>query len=162
MIILGIDPGLATTGWGVIDFSQDRARLKKCGIIRTPAGEYLAERLLAIHQDLTRLIRTYRPERMAVEQLFFNTNTKTAFLVSQARGVVLLTAALQALPVSEFTPLQIKMNIVGYGQAEKTQIQSMVQQMLGLKTAPHPDDAADALAVALTCAYRLHSYDRIP
>lgn len=156
MIILGIDPGLATTGYGVIK----KGKKDKClgyGVILTEPCLVLAERLKRINNELNKLIKGYQPEVLAVENIYFFKNLKTAMPVSQAKGVVLLTAAKKKLPVYEFTPLEVKMAITGYGRAEKKQMQKMVRELLGLEEIPRPDDAADALAIAICCGFRIGS-----
>lgn len=150
---MGIDPGLALTGWGVINYSAKAVKLVDFGSIATPAKTSLAERLKDIFGDMQSLIKKFKPDIVAVEKLFFNTNAKTALLVGQARGAIILAAALTNANIREFTPLQIKLNVAGYGHAEKIQVQRMVQRLLALASLPKPDDAADALAVAITCAY---------
>ena len=149
MIILGIDPGYAIVGWGVIEAKNGRFRPIACGDIRTPAKTPLPYRLSMIYEDLTRIIEKYKPEQMAIEELFFNTNITTGIAVAEARGVILLAAEQHGLKISEYTPLQVKQAVVGYGLAEKHQVIAMVTSLLGLKEAPKPDDTADALAVAL-------------
>ena len=156
MRILGIDPGLATTGFGVIERQGDQARFVDAGVITTPAGQAELERLQTIHQELTQILGDVRPDRVAVEQLFFAANVTTAFSVGQARGVVLLAIAAAKLPLTEFTPLQVKQSMTGYGRATKAQIQEMVRLQLKLTSIPKPDDAADALAIALTCAQSIN------
>jgi crossover junction endodeoxyribonuclease RuvC len=153
MIILGIDPGTATTGWGIIKSDKNKPSYMNFGVITTSAGLPLEKRLATIYKDIIQLIKKYQVEVMAVENLFFNTNAKTAMLVGQARGVVLLTAELKHLPLFSYTPLQVKIAIVGYGRADKAQVQEMVKVTLDLPQIPKPDDAADALAVALTCCF---------
>lgn len=149
-IILGIDPGFATTGYAFIKEKQLIPEILEYGVIKTSSKEDFSIRLKYIHQDLTQLIKKYKPAVMAVEQLYFAKNVKTALNVGQARGVVLLTGILHKLPLFEFTPLQVKQSVCGYGQADKNQVQQMVKNILKLKEIPKPDDAADALAVALT------------
>jgi len=149
-IILGIDPGVATTGYAFIKEKKDGFDVLAYGVIATSAKMLFPERLEQIYQNLTKLIKKYRPQAMAVEQLYFCKNVKTALQVGQARGVVLLTAILNKLPLSEFTPLQVKQAVCGYGRADKNQIQYMVKILLKLEEIPRPDDAADALAIALT------------
>jgi len=146
---LGVDPGTATTGYGVVD--QDGADISAVayGCIVTSAAATLPERLLSIHQELGMLVDRYRPDVVAVEQLFFSKNVQTAFSVGQARGVVLLTVSQRGLTVYEYTPPQVKLATVGYGSATKEQMQLMIQRLLGLPSPPHPDDAADALAIAV-------------
>lgn len=158
MIILGIDPGTATTGYGIIQSGKrkDEFKLVDFGVIATPPKLSDAERLKILADDLSKLIKKYKPTTVGVEKLFFTTNQKTAMAVSQARGVVLYIAQKHKLPILEFTPLQVKSFVCGYGKAEKRQVQFMVQKNLKLKTAPKPDDAADALAVALCTAYHFN------
>jgi len=152
MIILGIDPGTATTGWGVIKKTNDFKYLG-CGCIKTSKDLKPEERLKLIYNQLNEIIRKYKPEVIVVEKLFFFKNAKTAIPVSQARGVILLAAAKKKLPVYEFTPLEVKLNIVGYGRAEKIQLQKMTKKILCLEEIPKPDDAADALGLAISYAY---------
>ncbi len=151
MIILGIDPGTATTGFGVIDKQNSVLRSIDYGVISTPKTLPMSNRLLIIYNDLKEIIQKYQPEVIAVEQLFFARNVTTAITVGQARGVVLLAAQKADIRLKEFTPLQVKQSVTGYGQATKNQIQQMVQKILKLKELPKPDDAADALAIAI-CA----------
>lgn len=152
MIILGIDPGTAAMGFGVVKKNGAELKCLKYGCIKTNPELAPAERLHVIHKELTKVIKEHKPEAMAVESLYFFKNLKTAFPVSQAKGVILLTAAKNKIPVFEFTPLQIKMTLVNYGRAEKLQIQRVVQSILGLEGLPKPDDAADALAAAICCS----------
>lgn len=149
-IILGIDPGLATTGYAFINENLSKLEVIDFGIISTSTKTVFSERLTQIHQSLSILIKKYKPQAIAVEQLFFCKNVKTALIVGQARGVILLTAFLNNLPLYEFTPLQVKQAVCGYGKADKKQVQQMVKLLLKLKEIPKPDDAADALAIALT------------
>lgn len=152
---MGIDPGTATTGFGLVeDDGAGEARLIRYGTILTPAGEPMPERLRTIYQEVTALIRTADPETMAVEQLFFGRNVTTALSVGQSCGVVLLAAAQAGLTVYEYKPSEVKQALVGYGNAEKKQIQEMLRIMLRLEEIPRPDDAADAVAVAVC---HLHS-----
>lgn len=162
MTIIGIDPGTANTGYGVISKiqnlkskTQNRLRCLGYGVIRTDSSSTDGERLKKINSELNKLIKRYRPAFLAVENIYFFKNLKTAMPVSQAKGVILLTAAKKKIPVYEFTPLQIKMMITGFGKAEKKQIQRMIKVLLNLKEVPRPDDAADALAIAVCCAYSL-------
>lgn len=150
MRIIGIDPGTGILGFGVIDVSSGKVQLVDAGVIRTPVKEDDAVRLETIFQELTDIIVATKPQVMAVEKLFFIRNVTTAMTVSQARGVVLLAARLNGLEIFEYTPLQIKQAITGYGKADKKQMQEMVRVLLKLKEIPKPDDAADALAAALT------------
>ena len=153
MIILGIDPGLAIVGWGVIDFSGNKFRTLNYGSIQTPAGMPTEERLVAIYNELQAIINKYKPEVMAVEELFWNTNQTTGIRVSQARGVILLCATQNNVKIAEYTPLQVKQAVVGYGRAEKKQVITMVTMLLGLSAPPKPDDTADALAIAICHAH---------
>ncbi|TSA45903.1 crossover junction endodeoxyribonuclease RuvC [bacterium] len=152
MIILGVDPGTATTGYGVIETNKSKIQLIEFGCLRTPAKNRLEARLLEIYDDLKKIIKKYRPEAVAVESVFFYNNAKTAIAVAQARGVILLCAAEQKIKVLDFTPLQVKNSLTGYGKAEKKQVQYMVKTLLNLKSIPKPDDAADALALAICAA----------
>ncbi|MDI6799534.1 MAG: crossover junction endodeoxyribonuclease RuvC [Actinomycetota bacterium] len=149
MIILGIDPGLATTGYGVIDCIGNKISPIDFGCIRTEADLSLALRLSEIFLQTEELIERYAPEEVAIERLFFNSNAKTAFSVGQARGVVLLAMARSNLVIADYTPLEVKQSVVGYGRAEKRQVQEMVKTILNLSVTPRPDDASDALAVAI-------------
>lgn len=147
--ILGIDPGYATLGWGIIEEKANSFYPIAYGAIFTKAKEPMEKRLLIIYDSLCGIIEEYKPEGMSVEELFFNTNSKTAIYVSQARGVVILIAAKKNLPLYEYTPLQIKQALVGYGRADKNQVQQMVKRILALDIIPKPDDTADALAAAI-------------
>ena len=149
MRILGIDPGLAIVGWGVIEAAGGRFAPVACGSITTPAHTDVDERLSMIYNDMTALLDKYKPDEMAIEELFFNTNTTTAIAVAEARGVILLTARQKGVKISEYTPLQVKQAVVGYGRAEKRQVIAMVTSLLKLPAPPKPDDTADALALAL-------------
>lgn len=150
MVILGIDPGLATVGYGVIESVKGSAKAIDCGVILTPKDVSLPERLMMIESSIIKLIDKFSPEEIAMEELFFNNNQKTAIAVAEARGVTLLTCRKRCQKLFEYTPLQIKQALTGYGRADKHQIQEMVKRLLGLSKIPRPDDAADALAVALT------------
>lgn len=150
-IILGIDPGIADTGYGVIMDEGGRLSCLAYGSIKTKAGAALADRLVSLNQELDAIIKKYQPELAAIEQLFFNKNVRTALIVGQARGVALLTLKQNGLPVIDFTPAQVKQAVSAYGQAPKKQVQKMVKLILNLATLPQPDDAADALAIAI-CA----------
>ncbi len=152
MRIIGIDPGTGILGFGVIDVDGQKVQLVDAGVIRTPVHEDDAVRLETIYQELTDIIVATKPQIMSVEKLFFARNVTTAMTVSQARGVVLLCARLSSLEIFEYTPMQIKQAVAGYGKADKKQIQEMVRVLLKLKEIPKPDDAADALAAALTHA----------
>ncbi len=150
MRVLGIDPGLAITGYGVVEEdAENDVRSIAYGAITTPARMPTAERLLHIYQALSALVRQYRPDVMAVERLYFGRNVTTALLVGQARGVIFLCAAQQGVPVVEYKPAEIKQALVGYGSAEKQQVQFMVRSLLHLQELPRPDDVADALATAI-------------
>jgi len=147
---MGIDPGTATTGYCVLGSdSRDNVNVIEYGCIRTPKTDTPQKRLAQIHGELKELFQRFQPKCVAVEKLFFNTNTKTAMAVGQARGVILLAAAGAGLDIAEYTPLQVKMALTGYGRADKRQMQQMVKTLLKLESIPKPDDAADALAVAL-------------
>lgn len=155
MRIIGIDPGTGILGFGVIDVADGKAQLVDAGVIRTPVKEDDAVRLETIFQELTDIIMHTKPTVISVEKLFFAKNVTTAMTVSQARGVVLLCARLNNLKIYEYTPMQIKLAVTGYGKADKKQMQEMVRVLLKLKETPKPDDAADALAAAITCASNL-------
>jgi crossover junction endodeoxyribonuclease RuvC len=150
MRILGIDPGTGILGFGVIDVTGGKSQLVDAGVIRTPVKEDDAVRLQTIFEELTDIIAETKPQEMSVEKLFFAQNVTTAMTVAQARGVVLLAGQQAGLKIYEYTPLQIKQALTGYGRAEKKQIQEMVRVILQLKVAPKPDDCADALAAAIT------------
>lgn len=160
-IILGLDPGTATTGYGVIGVDGDKMRHIAHGIIATAAGGEASTRLLEIAQKLEEVISTFKPDSVVIEELFFFKNVTTAMSVAQARGVLMVTAARLHVPIKSLTPLQMKKALTGYGSADKTQIQKMVKLILGLDDIPKPDDAADGLALAITGAYSLSpQYDR--
>lgn len=150
--ILGIDPGFGRVGWGVIEKRRGEWEHVAHGCIETPAERPFAKRLISIQTDLHTIIYRFRPSRAAVEDLFFYKNVKTAIKVGQARGVILLTLAQADVQVEEFTPLQVKQALTGYGRADKAQMQKLLQYQLRLKKRPTPDDAADALAIALTAS----------
>lgn len=149
MIILGVDPGIAIAGWGVIEYDNSRFRVLGYGSATTPAGMKTEDRLLSLHRDFAEIIRHYKPTEFAAEELFWNTNQKTGIVVAEARGVILMTARGFGLRISEYTPLQVKQSVAGYGRATKHQIITMVTALLGLPEPPKPDDTADALAVAI-------------
>lgn len=153
MIILGIDPGIAIVGWGVIEYSSSKPKTVAYGAIQTPAGMDTEKRLAIIYNELQEIIKKYKPECMAVEELFWNTNQKTGISVSEARGVILLCAELMGVAVFEYTPLQVKQGVVGYGRADKKQVITMVSVLLNIKEKITPDDTADALAIALCHAH---------
>lgn len=157
MIFLGIDPGLASLGYGLIEENGDKLTCIDFGVIRTRETSEPSNRLLQIFESLDDIITKYNPQYMVVEKLFFCKNVKTAIAVGQARGVVLLAAAKRNISFSEYTPLQVKKAITGYGQADKRQIQELVRAILGLKVTPKPDDAADALAIAL-CHLQVYKF----
>ena len=155
MIILGIDPGTATTGYGVIDYKKKNKKQIVCldyGIIQTSPKQSVGERLIQLNFDLNEIIKKYKPEMAAVESLFFFKNLKTAMPVSQARGVIIYTLSKKNVPFIDITPQQAKTSVTGYGKATKNQVQKMVQNLLCLEELPKPDDAADALAIAICCA----------
>ncbi len=162
MVILGIDPGLAIVGWGVVDYRGNQFKTLGYGSILTPKEETTSQRLSRIYDDMNVIIDRYHPEAVAIEELFFNTNQTTAIRVAEARGVILLAAERAGVAIAEYTPLQVKQAVVGYGRAEKKQVITMVTMMLGLSKPPKPDDTADALAIAVTHAHsgtsRLASY----
>ena len=149
MLTLGIDPGTAITGYGLVREGAEGLRLVDCGVITTPAGQPLAERLQTIYRGLAALIAAHRPTDSAVEELFFSRNVRTALSVGHARGVTLLALADAGLPIYEYKPLEVKQAIAGYGGADKRQVQEMVRMLLNLESIPRPDDAADAVAVAV-------------
>jgi crossover junction endodeoxyribonuclease RuvC len=149
VLILGIDPGYAIVGFGLVDSRGASQRLVSCGAINTPAGVRLSARLLQIANDLEELIRQFQPEAMAIEELFFNNNVTTGIGVAQARGVIVMTAEKMGLPIYEYNPSQVKQAVVGYGKAEKRQVMDMTRRLLKLSAVPKPDDAADAVAIAL-------------
>lgn len=153
MIILGIDPGFAIVGWGVIEYSGSRFKVLGYGSVETPAHIPMEERLVMINDGIKELIDTYHPDVMAVEELFFNTNITTGIRVAEARGVIIMRAHSLGVKVFEYTPLQVKQAVVGYGRAEKKQVISMVTRLLNLEKPPKPDDTADALAIALCHAH---------
>lgn len=158
MRILGIDPGTGILGFGIIDYYKSKLTLVDAGVIRTPVNHPDAERLLIIYDELKQLIEEFKPEVMSVEKLFFAQNVTTAMTVAQARGVVLLLGQQYKLGLHEFTPLQIKQAITGYGKADKKQMQEMVRVLLQLKEVPQPDDAADALAAAICCSMTIRAH----
>lgn len=152
MRFIGIDPGTGRLGFGVIDAHKGKLTLVDAGVVTTPAHTPTNERLEDIFDSLTEIIATTQPDMMAIEKLFFARNVTTAMSVAEARGVALLVGQKAKLPIEEYTPMQIKQSIAGYGKADKKQMQEMVRMQLGLKEAPKPDDAADALAAAIMCA----------
>ncbi len=162
MIILGIDPGTASTGWGTIEiptlrkkvFRKNGFRCLSYGCIKTPVGLLMTERLLILRNELRKIIKLYQPDCLVMEQLFFGANSKTAISVGQARGVVMVTAAERKIPLFEYQGLQIKLLLTGYGRANKNKIQESVKKILNLRKEPKPDDAADALAVCICHAFK--------
>lgn len=149
MIVLGIDPGYAIVGWGVVRYERGRFAPLDYGAVLTPAGMDFSRRLEIIYDELLALIDRAKPEALAVEKLYFKNNQKTAIDVAQARGVILLAAKKRGVPLYEYTPLQVKSAVTGYGQAEKPQVMEMTRRLLGLREVPKPDDTADALAIAI-------------
>lgn len=147
--ILGIDPGYAIVGFGVVEYDGFEFTPIQYGAITTDAGMDFSKRLRAIHEDMEIILNQFEPDCMAIERLYFTTNQKTAIDVAQARGIVLLSASMRDIPISEYTPLQVKQSVVGYGKAEKHQVMEMTRQILKLANVPKPDDAADALAIAI-------------
>ena len=153
MRILGIDPGYGRMGWGIIDETSSKVTPVEYGCLETSPKKDLAERLKEVHLFVVKLIAIHNPDALAIEDLFFNTNAKTAFAVGQARGVTILAATLKNLPVTTYTPLEVKIAITGYGRAEKSQIGQMIKILLNLDSIPKIDDTADALAIAITHAF---------
>ena len=149
MLVLGIDPGYAIVGFGLVESNGAQQRLVRCGAINTPAGVRLSARLLQIALDLEQLISQFHPDVLAIEELFFNTNVTTGIGVAQARGVIVMTAEKMGLPIFEYNPSQVKQAVTGYGKAEKHQVMDMTKRLLHLSAVPKPDDAADAVAIAL-------------
>jgi len=156
MIILGIDPGLATLGYGVIEVVNDKRRMIQFGTLTTPAGQPMPQRLRAIYQGMNQLMDIYKPDDVAFEELFFSKNITTGMAVSAARGVALVAVVQRTDNLYEYTPMQIKQAVTGYGGADKHQVQQMVKMLLNMREIARPDDAADALAVALTHANSMH------
>lgn len=150
MIILGIDPGVATIGFGVIRAQRGKNTLIQYGVITTPPGIPLSSRLLQISNDMEELIHTFHPDEMAVEELFFSKNITTGIAVAHGRGIILLAAEKLGVPIFEYTPMQVKQAVTGYGKAVKKQVQEMTRMLLNLPAVPKPDDTADALAMAIT------------
>lgn len=161
MLTLGIDPGTAIMGYGVVDSSGVRLQAIAFGVMTTAKDERLEHRLRQLHANLAEIIATQRPAAVAVEDLFFNVNVRTALAVGQARGVALLAAAQAGVPVYTYTPLQVKDAVVGYGRATKDQVQTMTATLLGLHAVPRPDDAADALAIAICHAHSARLMDLV-
>nr|WP_204617636.1 crossover junction endodeoxyribonuclease RuvC [Desulforadius tongensis] len=161
MLIMGVDPGTAITGYGLVYYCGNSFKLVECGAVRTKAGLPLYDRLHTLYSDLTELIKRHKPDQYAVEELFFNKNTRTAMAVGHARGVALLAGANAGLKVFEYTPLQVKQSVVGYGRADKKQVQYMIKTLLNLAVVPKPDDVADALAVAVCHAHHAKNVGRV-
>lgn len=155
MIIIGIDPGYAITGFGVLEYEGNHFKLLESGSIQTKAGVPLPIRIAQIYDDMNILIEKYKPDAIAIEELFFNRNTTTAIGVAQGRGAVLIAAAKTSTPIYEYTPLQVKQGVTGYGRADKKQVQMMVKTVLGLEKVPKLDDTTDAIAIGICHA---HSY----
>lgn len=156
MIILGIDPGYAIVGYGALDFDGNKFKVIEYGAVTTDASMNMFDRLKSIYDDINEIIKRTNPDFMAIEELFFNSNQKTAINVAQARGVILLAAMNHSVKIFEYTPLQVKQAVAGYGRADKNQVQQMVKLLLGLKEVPKPDDTADAVAIAICHG---HSYN---
>lgn len=159
--ILGIDPGIAIVGFGIIEYDNVKFRVVDYGAITSPAHTPVPERLKMIYDDLNYVIEKYEPDEIAVEELFYNNNAKTVINVAQARGVLILAGQNHNIPVFEYTPLQVKQSVVGYGRAEKKQVQQMVKNILGLSEVPKPDDTADAVAIAICHAHASGGVNRL-
>ncbi|MDD5822824.1 MAG: crossover junction endodeoxyribonuclease RuvC [Firmicutes bacterium] len=157
MRILGIDPGYAIMGWGIVDYKGNKFTPVAYGAITTEAHTPPEQRLMKIYDELTEILQKYEPEEASIEEIFFNSNTTTAIMVGEARGIALLACVQNDVSIAEYTPLQIKQSLVGYGRAEKKQVQSMVKTILGLDKVPKPDDTADALAAAVCHAHSRQS-----
>lgn len=162
MVILGIDPGFAIVGFGVLRSEGGKQSLQSCGAITTPAGLSLPTRLLQIENDMAQLLEAFHPDAMAIEELFFTNNITTGIGVAQARGVILTAAERAGVSIYEYSPSEVKLAVTGYGKAEKRQVMDMVKRLLNLKTVPKPDDAADAVAIALCHARTFTSRLRNP
>lgn len=162
MVILGIDPGFAIVGFGVLQSEGGKQGLLSCGAITTPAGLSLPTRLLQIENDMAELLEAFHPDAMAIEELFFTNNITTGIGVAQARGVILTAAERAGVPIYEYSPSEVKLAVTGYGKAEKRQVMDMVKRLLSLKSVPKPDDAADAVAIALCHARTFTSRLRNP
>ena len=159
MIIIGIDPGYAITGFGVIEYEGNHFKLIESGSIQTKAGIPLPTRIAKIYDDMNTLIEKYKPDAIAIEELFFNRNTTTAIGVAQGRGAVLIAAAKTSTPIYEYTPLQVKQGVTGYGRADKKQVQMMVKTVLGLEKVPKLDDTTDAIAIGI-CHAHSHRFSK--
>ncbi len=160
MRILGIDPGYAIMGYGILDFKGNKFTPVTYGSILTEAHTPNEERLMKLYDELTEIVKEYKPDAASIEELFYNTNATTAIMVGEARGMALLACAQNGVQINEYTPLQIKSSLTGYGRADKKQVQTMVKMILGLSEVPKPDDTADALAAAICHAH--HAGSRIP
>ena len=160
MGILGVDPGLADTGWAFLEPDGPSARLVEAGLIRTPSSDALPRRLMTLHHELSAVLRRLKPEGLALEQLFFTPMARTQFATTQARGVILLAAAQSGAAVSEYNPREVKQALTGNGNADKMQMQKMVQRILALKELPRPDDVADAMAIGV-CHLRFRRLSRM-
>ena len=157
MLVMGIDPGIATTGYGVCRYDGGKFSYVDCGVVETAKGQMVEIRLEHVYKSVLTLLERFSPEALAIEELFYHNNQKTFINVAQARGVVLLAARQKGVPVHEYTPLQVKQSVTGYGRAEKYQVQEMMRVIFHLPGIPKPDDAADALAIAACHCYRSHS-----
>jgi crossover junction endodeoxyribonuclease RuvC len=153
MTILGIDPGFARVGWAILTVQSSKFKVQGCGCIETSKHTPSQERLVDVYKQVCSLIKKYKPDSLAIEELFFTTNAKTAFKVGEARGVIILAAALQKIPIFSYTPLQVKIAVTGYGKADKIQVGRMVKAILKLTEMPKLDDTVDAIAVGLTHAF---------
>lgn len=153
MRILGIDPGFAIVGYGIVDYVGNKFSVVDYGAATTAAGENIFTRLKLIYDEISEIIARIKPDCMAIEELFFNTNSKTAITVAEARGILIIAAMNAGIPVFEYTPLQVKQAVTGYGRADKNQVQQMIKILLNLEKIPKPDDAADALAIAICHAH---------
>lgn len=162
MRILGIDPGYAIVGYGIVDYANTKFSVVNYGAITTKANSYFPKRLEDIYADMCEIIERYKPDCLSIEKLYFNTNTTTAIDVAEARGVILLAAQRNRLSINEYTPLQVKQSVTGYGRAEKRQVMEMVKSLLSLKSVPKPDDTADALALAVCHGhYSFSTYSKL-
>lgn len=161
MRILGIDPGIGRTGWGVVESTSMKYASRHFGCIETQANTPTPGRLLTLYDELCDIIKEYKPEAMAIEELFFNKNVTTALTVGQARGVIMLSAVQHNLPIAIYTPLEVKVAVTGYGRAEKSQVAHMVKTILHLEKIPKPDDTTDALAIALTHAFSAKMREKV-
>ena len=161
MIIMGVDPGFAITGYGVIQYENNKMNLLDVGAVSTKAGELFTWRLLQIDEKLSEIIEKYKPDAFAIEELFFNNNAKTAIAAAQGRGVAVMAAVKNGIPVYEYTPLQVKQAVAGYGRADKNQVQQMIKTIFHMEKIIKPDDAADAAAIAVCHAFSCRFTERI-